>query len=297
MNKDKIIENTIADFLCYLLDNHEGEPLYEKGLQEIGTLFLKSKYNLKHPCETCKGRGKIFNPDYQPPRFLDVDETWDEPCDITCPDCDGLDNRKQNLRICTGGDNQHNQEGGWGKTSQYKGVCWHKRSQKWHASIRNKGHLISLGDYDGEEEAAKVYDNKAMELFKEFACLNFPVCQISEFVKEWRKLIKHIRNTNPTGGEENLVKELEQALAIITDRDKTIEKRDKQIARQAKQIKQIRESWQRQEETITDQATQINGMEEAIGLAIGGIDALSENWPKEVQKDMLAIKQTLEQYI
>ena len=31
-----------------------------------------------------------------------------------------------------------------------------------------------------------------------------------------------------------------------------------------------------------------------INLAIGGIDALSENWPKESKKDILAIKQTLE---
>ena len=41
-----ITENVVANLLCYILDNHESEPLSEKMLQQIGTEFLKSKYNI-----------------------------------------------------------------------------------------------------------------------------------------------------------------------------------------------------------------------------------------------------------
>ena len=43
--KEKIVEETTANLLCYMIDNHEGEPLFEQQLQDIGIRFLKSKYN------------------------------------------------------------------------------------------------------------------------------------------------------------------------------------------------------------------------------------------------------------
>ncbi|HDZ15304.1 hypothetical protein LCGC14_0434230 [marine sediment metagenome] len=43
--EQKIVEETAANLLCYMIDNHEGEPLFEQQLQDIGIRFLKSKYN------------------------------------------------------------------------------------------------------------------------------------------------------------------------------------------------------------------------------------------------------------
>ena len=86
---------------------------------------------------------------------------------------DTLDNRKQNLRICTGSQNQHNQN--CHKTrgiSQYKGVTWSKKSKKWKAQIRLDSKQYNLGGFENETEAAKTYDNKAKELFGEFARCN-----------------------------------------------------------------------------------------------------------------------------
>lgn len=85
----------------------------------------------------------------------------------------GLDNRKQNLRICTNAQNQHNKLPQSGGSSQYKGVNWEKVVQKWHSCIWNKNKNINLGYFNSEMKAAKAYDKKARELFGEFAYLNF----------------------------------------------------------------------------------------------------------------------------
>ena len=86
----------------------------------------------------------------------------------------GLDNRKGNLRLCTHAQNCYNQRASSTGTSKYKGVCWHKCNRKWIARIRCDGKFYNLGDFENEIEAAKAYDDKAVELFGEFACPNFP---------------------------------------------------------------------------------------------------------------------------
>jgi hypothetical protein len=86
---------------------------------------------------------------------------------------DTLDNRKCNLRACTPSQNAQNRLPGNGGSSRYKGVCWHKECRKWMASICYNDDRIHIGLYDYEEDAAIAYDDKAIELFGEFACLNF----------------------------------------------------------------------------------------------------------------------------
>ena len=98
----------------------------------------------------------------------------------------GLDNRRSNLRVCTVAQNQQNRQGGYG-SSRYKGVGWHKLTDKWQAYIRFDGKQIHLGLFNGQMEAALAYDRKAEQLFGEFACLNFP--QLIEFRKRLKKLI------------------------------------------------------------------------------------------------------------
>ena len=86
----------------------------------------------------------------------------------------GLDNQKANLRPATHQQNQFNRQSHHKGTSKYKGVGWHKSTQKWRAHIGFNCKLIHLGLFDDEKEAAKAYDCKAKELFGEFANLNFP---------------------------------------------------------------------------------------------------------------------------
>jgi hypothetical protein len=64
-----------------------------------------------------------------------------------------LDNRKSELRLCTGSQNQHNKGIQANNTSGYKGVCWNKSHQKWTARIRLNGKQKNLGYYATPEAA------------------------------------------------------------------------------------------------------------------------------------------------
>lgn len=86
---------------------------------------------------------------------------------------DGLDNRRANLRLCTPQQNACNRKP-LERTSKYKGVYWSRGNKKWRAEIRNNGRKIHIGYYYYEMDAAIAYDDVAIELFGEFAYLNFP---------------------------------------------------------------------------------------------------------------------------
>jgi len=84
-----------------------------------------------------------------------------------------LNNTRKNLRLSTKAENLRNRSKQVNNKSGYKGVCWNKQAQKYHAQITHKGKRIHLGYYRNAEDAARVYDLKAKELFGEFAYLNF----------------------------------------------------------------------------------------------------------------------------
>lgn len=91
---------------------------------------------------------------------------------------DGLDNQEHNLRICVKQQNLFNskKQKKYNKKktiSRYKGVCWRKDCKKWYTRIMFNGKSIYLGLFKNEKQAAKAYDQKAKELFGEFARLNF----------------------------------------------------------------------------------------------------------------------------
>lgn len=86
---------------------------------------------------------------------------------------DMLDNRRENLRVCTSQENRFNSKTHMTKKgSKFKGV--HKNRDKWRAVIMHNRKYIHIGNFLTPEEAARAYDAKALELFGEFAHLNFP---------------------------------------------------------------------------------------------------------------------------
>lgn len=91
-------------------------------------------------------------------------------------DCDGLNCQRENLRIASRGQQCQNQVGR--KPSGLKGAYVDKRrlhlAMPWRASLQHNGKHLSFGSYATEEEAARAYDAKALELWGEFARLNFP---------------------------------------------------------------------------------------------------------------------------
>jgi hypothetical protein len=89
--------------------------------------------------------------------------------------CDGLDNRRANLRLATHSQNQCNKRKRRSKTSsRFIGVSFDKWTGRWYASIKTNGKTIWLGRFDSEIEAAKAYDRAAIKYHGEFARLNFP---------------------------------------------------------------------------------------------------------------------------
>jgi len=84
----------------------------------------------------------------------------------------GLNCRKYNLRICNDSQNCQNRKLLENCSSKYKGVV--KKGNKWIVRIGGHKNREWLGSFDDEIEAAKVYDRRAIELFKEFARTNFP---------------------------------------------------------------------------------------------------------------------------
>ncbi len=86
---------------------------------------------------------------------------------------DGLDNQKHNLRPATQSQNRMNSRKlSTITSSKYKGVCWHKKAQKWMAHIKVNRKPRYLGLFIQEWDAAEAYNDAATKLFGAFAHLN-----------------------------------------------------------------------------------------------------------------------------
>ncbi len=91
-------------------------------------------------------------------------------------DNNGLNNQRSNLRIATAGQNQHNsgcRKYKGMRSSRFKGVHWAKNARKWLAQITANRKHYHLGLFENEEDAARAYDRKALELHGDFAKTNF----------------------------------------------------------------------------------------------------------------------------
>ncbi len=86
---------------------------------------------------------------------------------------DGLDNRRQNLRLCTKAENQRNRRITVDCASRFKGVTINlSRTSPWKARITRDGRRKYLGCFASEEKAALAYNEAATRIFGEFARLN-----------------------------------------------------------------------------------------------------------------------------
>jgi hypothetical protein len=83
-----------------------------------------------------------------------------------------LDNRRSKLRVCNHSENRRNARKLKPTAhSQFKGI--YNDLGRWHAQIMENGKVKNLGRYSNEILGAKVYDQRAIEIFKDFAFINF----------------------------------------------------------------------------------------------------------------------------
>lgn len=77
-------------------------------------------------------------------------------------DGNGLNNQRNNLRHVTPRQNSQNLH--IPKSSQYTGVYWHKRDEKWMSQIRINGKVKYLGYFENEYAAHLAYLNASKNL-------------------------------------------------------------------------------------------------------------------------------------
>lgn len=83
---------------------------------------------------------------------------------------DGLDNRLANLRPASAMENASNK---MRRRHGFKGIFFCKANNKWCAQIGHNNSHKHLGYFLSDKAAAAAYDAAAIELFGEFARLNF----------------------------------------------------------------------------------------------------------------------------
>lgn len=84
-------------------------------------------------------------------------------------DGNGLNNQRNNIRLCTSQENARNRRVGHKSISEYKGVAWSHASRKWAAHIKVHGKQVHLGYFFCLMKAVKAYSVAAKKYYGEFA--------------------------------------------------------------------------------------------------------------------------------
>ena len=79
-----------------------------------------------------------------------------------------LDNRKENLRICTKRQNQIHQFNSRNKTG-YRGISWNERDKAWVVQISTELGIVKRKQVKDKELAIQIYKELSKEYYGEFA--------------------------------------------------------------------------------------------------------------------------------
>lgn len=97
-----------------------------------------------------------------PPKNMQIDHS----------DNNRLNNQRSNLRICSESQNRMNAQLRKTSKSGYKGVSWTTEKQRWKVQLRKDGKNVVSKYFQDKHEAARYYNQKAIEFFGDYAWLN-----------------------------------------------------------------------------------------------------------------------------
>ena len=148
-------EITMKNGTTFLIDDEDYEIVSKR------TWYLSPDGYVKR-CELVEGKKKTVSVHrlvMNAPAGMQVDHINRNP----------LDNRKENLRICTASQNACNRPKLRTNKSGYKGVAWDYKSNKWRVQIDFEGNKTNVGCFTDPREAHRAYCEKAKELQGEYA--------------------------------------------------------------------------------------------------------------------------------
>jgi hypothetical protein len=175
-NRVKQAEYNIIGDICFItvygMDGLPKGPILVDAINAESCKLVKWHANGERKGELSKVCGRIDGKETRlhhflfgkPPEGMEYDHKNRNP----------LDNRRENLRLCSLTQNQYNRDIRKTNTSGYKGVC-DKNAKRFRARIWHNSRQVHLGYFDTKEEAALAYDVAALKIQGEFACLNLGV--------------------------------------------------------------------------------------------------------------------------
>lgn len=145
----------------FVIDKEDLEKIkYKKWRISHNHVVTGQPYNMDNSSKKCRDITHIL---------LNISPDDDEKTVIDYKDGNGFNNKKENLRICSQGENTKNKSFTSNNTSGFIGVSYRKDRNVWCPEIRNEYKRWHLGQWKIKKEA--VYARLVAEkfLFKEFA--------------------------------------------------------------------------------------------------------------------------------
>jgi len=171
INKRKVKRNPIIskDSVLISLTQNKYAEIDKKDLCKV---FNRNWWAKKDKC-TWYAYGKDGNKNLISMHRLLMAANSDEEVDHI--DGNGLNNKRNNLRICNRKQNTRNRNKSKVRkfSSNFIGVSFNKNLGKYISFIGYDNIQETIGHFEDEIDAAKARDERAKEVFKEFAKLNF----------------------------------------------------------------------------------------------------------------------------
>lgn len=153
------------ELLHELFEYRGGELFWRVG---TGRSRIGARVGYKHPDGYIQT--KIDGESYLVHRLVWKLRTGTEPSDtIDHRNGDRMDNRIDNLRLATKGQNSYNQRVRADSTSAVKGVSLEKTSGLWKSRIQYAGRAVFLGRFATKDAAHEAYKKAALKYHGEFA--------------------------------------------------------------------------------------------------------------------------------